>query len=113
MSHLPPRKAVVGCLLDVSCSVRKSLEAGRSYVDAIDRLRAVLRASLKLAQAEQRHSPDALVFVGAFGHKTSKMYPYPPAVDLCGIADVLVSDSEDHHSGHDLLIARANENNVA
>jgi len=113
MSHLPPRKAVVGCLLDVSGSMRKSLEAGRSDEDAIDRLRAVLRAALKLAQAEQRHSPDALVFVGAFGLKTSEMYPYPPAVDLCGIADVLVSDSEDHHSGHDLLIARANENNVA
>ena len=40
--------AVVGCLLDVSGSMRQALEAGRSDERAIERLRAVLSAALKL-----------------------------------------------------------------
>ncbi|KAK3185245.1 hypothetical protein K4F52_005945 [Lecanicillium sp. MT-2017a] len=116
----PPPRAVVGCLLDVSGSMRSALEAGRSDEDAIERLRAVLRAALKLAQAEQRHThdsetapPDPLFFVGIFGLAASEEHPYPPAVDLCGLTDVLVADSGDHRSGHDVLINRANENDVS
>ncbi|KAF9772475.1 hypothetical protein IL306_009820 [Fusarium sp. DS 682] len=106
-------KALVGCLLDVSGSMRKILESGNPNEDENERLVAVLRAALKLAEAEQQSSPDALMFVGAFGLKTSEEHPSPPVVDLCSLAHNLLNDTGNRDSGHDLLIARANQNNLA
>jgi hypothetical protein len=42
---------VVGCLLDVSGSMRSAHEVGRDNEPATDRLHAILSAALKLAQA--------------------------------------------------------------
>jgi hypothetical protein len=105
---------VVGCLLDVSVSMREALESDRSDERASERLRAVLRAALKLAQAEQRRDRHALVFVGVFGLNTAND---PLAVDLCGVIDALLERHDDrrtgHETGHELLTALANENNLA
>jgi hypothetical protein len=105
---------VVGCLLDVSGSMREALESDRSDERASERLRAVLRAALKLAQAEQRRDRHALVFVGVFGLNTAND---PLAVDLCGVIDALLERHDDrrtgHETGHELLTALANENNLA
>jgi len=100
---------VVGCLFDVSGSMHEALESGRSDERAGERLRAVLRAALKLAQVEQRRDSHALVFVGVFGLNTAKC----PAVDLCGVIDALLDSHGNHRTGHELLIALANENNLA
>src|SRR4051812_37082459 len=104
MSTQPtPATSVVGCLLDVSGSMRAALEAGRATPNepGTERLRAVLRAALKVAQAEQRHDPGALVFVGAFGLRTDE--GCPPTIDLVGAAaDAILGDSgQPHASGHD------------
>src|SRR2546427_3965782 len=101
MPDQPPTTAV-GCLLDVSDSMREALESGRSDERASDRLRAVLRAALKLAQAEQRRDSHAFVFVGVFGLNTAKC---PPVVDLCGVIDALLDGHDNHRTGHELLIA--------
>ncbi|KAH7246655.1 hypothetical protein BKA59DRAFT_439300 [Fusarium tricinctum] len=105
-------QVVVGCLLDVSGSMRKTLEPDCSSELASERLGDVLRAALKLAQAERQQNPNALMFVGVFGLRTSEEAPNPPAVDLYRIADSLLDDVGNYDSGHDLLIARANQNNV-
>ncbi|KAF5656985.1 hypothetical protein FCIRC_13419 [Fusarium circinatum] len=104
---------VVGCLLDVSGSMRNALEPSQSNEPAGDRLRAVLRAALKLAKAERQQNSNAFMFVGVFGLKTSKEHLSPQAADLCGIADAFLNESGNNSSGHDLLIARANANNVS
>ncbi|KAI6762465.1 hypothetical protein HG530_008445 [Fusarium avenaceum] len=104
-------QVVVGCLLDVSGSMRETLEPNCSRELPSERLGDVLRAALKLAQAEKRQNPNAVMFVGAFGLRTSKEAPSPPAVDLCRIADSLLDDTGNHVSGHELLIAWANQNN--
>ncbi|KAE8452710.1 hypothetical protein EG329_013969 [Mollisiaceae sp. DMI_Dod_QoI] len=104
--------ALVGCLLDVSGSMRDVLETGRGDERAIERLQVVLRAALKLARAEQRHNPNALIFVGAFGMNSKET----PVVDLCGLINGLLDVTVglgDSQSGHDRLIALANEQNVA
>lgn len=103
--HLP--STIIGCLLDVSGSMRDALETGRSDKRVIERLRAVLRAALKLAQAEQRRDPGALMFVGAFGLAAEN----PSVVDLCGVIDALTAGHKDDQTGHNLLIALANEHN--
>ncbi|CAJ0552353.1 Ff.00g063320.m01.CDS01 [Fusarium sp. VM40] len=105
-------QVVVGCLLDVSGSMRKTLEPDCSSELASERLGDVLRAALKLAQAEKRQNPDALMFVNVFRLRTSEEAPNPPAVDLCRIAESLLGDVGNHDSGHDLLIACVNQNNV-
>ncbi|KAK8048249.1 hypothetical protein PG994_009979 [Apiospora phragmitis] len=110
MSGLPPT-AVVGCLLDVSGSMHEALEAGHPNEGASKRLHAVLRAILKLAQAEQQHNPNARIFVGVFGLDTDK--GCPPVADLCGAADVLLKNFDNERSGHDLLIARANNQKLS
>ncbi|EWZ79700.1 hypothetical protein NW765_004422 [Fusarium oxysporum] len=109
-------QVVVGCLLDISGSMRSAFESGHSNEPASDRLRAVLRAALKLAKAERQQNPNAVMFVGVFGlqmPEDSEEHPNPLAADLCGIADALLNDSGNNSSGHDLLIARANENDVS
>ncbi|KAJ4318661.1 hypothetical protein N0V84_006749 [Fusarium piperis] len=102
---------VVGCLLDVSGSMRKALEAGRSDEHAVERLVAVLRAALKVAQAEHRHDPGALVFVGLFGLDTDTKPGCPSGVDLFSVTETLVDDDSNHRSGHERLIALANDEN--
>jgi len=107
-----PTTALVGCLIDVSNSIRNVLETEREDERVIERLRAVLRAALKLARAEQRQNPNALMFLGAFELDNERT----PAVDLCGLVDALLDGTnspEDKRTGHELLIALANENNVA
>lgn len=105
-------RAVIGCLLDVSGSMREALELGRSDEGETDRLRAVLRAALKVARAEHRRSPDTLMFVGIFGLNEDARCP--PVVDLCGAVDALLDIRGDKAgSGHDRLIALANQNNRA
>jgi hypothetical protein len=105
------RTRVVGCLLDVSRSMREALESDRSDERAVERLLTVLRATLKIAQAEQRHDPDALVFVGLFGLDTDTNLGCPSGVDLCSVTEALVGDGLDRGSGHELLIALANKEN--
>ncbi|KAF4466400.1 hypothetical protein FALBO_6748 [Fusarium albosuccineum] len=103
---------VVGCLLDVSRSMRKTLETGQADNHAIERLEAVLSAALKFAQSEQQRGTNSLVFVGLFG--LNRTAGYPPVVDLCGVVEaLLISDNADaHRSGHDLLIELTNEKNL-
>ncbi|RSL86415.1 hypothetical protein CEP52_015817 [Fusarium oligoseptatum] len=111
MSSHPPTR-VIGCLLDVSGSMRQTLETGQGDNRAVERLQAVLSAALKFARAEQQRETSTLVFVGLFGLDAST--GCPPVVDLCGAVDALVCDNDDvNRSGHDLLIALANENNLA
>ena len=101
---------VLGCLLDVSGSMKSTLEVGQSSQGVVERLRAILRAALKLAQAEHRRDPNALMFVGVFGLSAG----YTSTVDLCGVLDALVGSSVDNHlSGQELLIRLANEKNRA
>jgi hypothetical protein len=103
--------ALVGCLLDVSNSMKEAMETKENDKRAIDRLRAILRATLKLARAEQHHNPNALMFLGAFGMENDKT----PVVDLCGLLDGLLESNLDtigHRSGHDRLVVLANEQNV-
>lgn len=100
---------IVGCLLDVSNSMRQALESGRSDERAIERLRAVLSAALKIAQREQQGDPHARMFVGVFGLEGK----YPPCVDLCGVIDMLLGSHEGNKTGHQLLIALANRNNLS
>ncbi|POR37004.1 Uncharacterized protein TPAR_02794 [Tolypocladium paradoxum] len=105
--------AIIGCLLDVSGSMREALETGRSDERAVERLRAVLCASLRLARAEQGLNPHALMFVGVFGLNHGA--GCPPGVDLCGVVDALLGtrESDPLKTGHELLVALANENNLA
>ncbi len=111
-----PLGHIVGCLLDVSGSMKSALETGRGDERAIDRLHAVLRAALKLAQAEQSHAPNSLIFVGIFGLNTDGDYEHPPTVDLCGVIEDLllgIDDNDPGRTGHSLLSELANQNNVA
>ncbi|KAF5483028.1 hypothetical protein CGCS363_v015064 [Colletotrichum siamense] len=90
--------------------MHEALETDGFDERATDRLSAVLRAALKLAQSERHHNPDASVFIGVFGLDTDD--GYPPAIDLCEVASALLGPSAEHRSGHDLLIARANAEGV-
>ncbi|RSL59534.1 hypothetical protein CEP54_007217 [Fusarium duplospermum] len=111
MSSHPPTR-VIGCLLDVSDSMRQTLETGHADNRAVERLQAVLSAALKFARAEQQQETSTLLFVGLFGLNSSA--GCPPVVDLCGVVDALVYDNDDvNRSGHDLLTALANESNLA
>ncbi|KAL6819777.1 hypothetical protein V8C40DRAFT_281111 [Trichoderma camerunense] len=105
--------ALVGCLLDISGSMQKALEVDRPNEPATERLEAVLRAALKVAQVEKERCSNALIFIGIFGLKEKVVESdtedvSPSVVDLCAVADALVGYSNEQSSGHDLLIARAN-----
>lgn len=103
---------LVGCLLDVSGSMRKVLEAGRSDERATDRFHAVLEAALNIARREQQNDAKTKMFVGAFG--LDRQAGYPPTVDLCGKIEALSRDAnQNNSSGHELLIEIANERNLA
>ncbi|KAL2128020.1 hypothetical protein VTI74DRAFT_9840 [Chaetomium olivicolor] len=81
---------VVGCLLDVSGSMRQALEAGRSDKLAAERFHAVLRL---------------------FG--LNREARCPPVADLCSIASALLDMHRDDRTGHELLIELANHDNLA
>ncbi|KAL4948366.1 hypothetical protein BDW69DRAFT_203592 [Aspergillus filifer] len=103
---------LVGCLIDVSGSMRNVLESGQSDERTIDRFHAVLGAARDIARKEQQSDPKAEMFVGAFG--LDRQAGYPSTVDLCGIVEALLEGNDrDDRSGHDLLIEIANENNLA
>ncbi|KAL4756436.1 uncharacterized protein BDW70DRAFT_166121 [Aspergillus foveolatus] len=102
---------LVGCLIDVSGSMRKVLETGRSDGRAVDRFHAVLDAALDIARKEQQVEPRAKMFVGASG--LDRQDGYPSTVDLCGIVEALLEENDqDDRSGHDLIIEIANRNNL-
>lgn len=103
-----PQPTVVGCLLDVSGSMRGTLETEGGDSRAVERLRAVIRAAVQLARAEQRHEPDALLFVGIFGLNTEK--GCPASIDLCSAIEGVLAGlaGADGQSGHELLIRLAN-----
>ncbi|CBF84611.1 predicted protein [Aspergillus nidulans FGSC A4] len=103
---------LVGCLFDVSGSMRKLLKTGQPDGRAVDRFHAVLGAALDIARKEQQSDPRAKMFVGAFG--LDRQDGYPPTVDLCGIVEALLEENDqDDRSGHDSLIEIANQNNLA
>lgn len=107
-----PPDAVVGCLLDVSGSMRSAIETGRGDERASDRLRAILRAALNLAKAEQHHNPNALMFVGAFGMKDNEA----PFIDLCGLLGGILDrdlNSSRKTNGREELIALANSQGIS
>lgn len=109
MSDWSPN-TVLSCLLDISGFMRESLETSSSGEHTIERVCAVLRATLKLARAKLRHDPQALAFVGVFGLNVDTRCL--PVVDLCSMVDALLSGYEDDRTGHELLIIMANENNL-
>jgi len=85
----PSSATLVGCLLDVSGSMKNVIETGKGDRRAVERLSAVLRAALKLARSEQRQNPSALMFVGVFGVNDDRT----PVVDLLGIVHALLQAS--------------------
>src|ERR1700761_8780868 len=94
---------VVGCLLDVSGSMSAALQSVRPDELPNDRLRAVLQATLKVAQAEQQNHGNTLIFVGAFGLNTDKYpCPPPPVVDICSVIDALLVNHSGSKTGHEL-----------
>lgn len=110
--------ALVGCLLDVSGSMQKALEVDRPNEPATERLEAVIRAALKVAQVEKARCSNALIFIGIFGLKEKVVESdtedvSPSVIDLCAVADTLVGYSNEQSSGHDLLIARANREHLS
>jgi len=108
-----PDTSVIGCLLDVSASMQATLETGSGDQRAVERLRAVIRAAIQLARAEQKHDPDAVLFVGVFGLDTQQ--GCPASIDLCSaIEGALAGDGTDEGlDGHQLLIRLANRRNRA
>lgn len=102
--------ATIGCLLDVSGSMREALETGRPGEGAIERLQAVLRAALHLAQTEKERDPHARMFVAAFG--LNEQTKCPPVVDLCSVVATLLETRGNDRTGHELLIGLANQHNL-
>lgn len=111
MSSEEKNAAVIGCLLDVSGSMRAALETDHPDEQAIDRLNAVFRAALQLAQSERERNRNAQVFVGVFGLNEDARCP--PVVDLCGITNALLDVQGNGRTGHDLLVELGNQSNGA
>ncbi|KAL2831357.1 hypothetical protein BJY01DRAFT_254256 [Aspergillus pseudoustus] len=114
MDETPPVR-LIGCLLDVSGSMREALEVDRPGTTPVDqrndRLHTVLRTALKLARAELKEEANSLIFVGVFGLETEK--GPPPSVDLGSVVDALLRIEQDSSTGHDRLIELAAGNNLA
>ncbi|RDW67255.1 vWA domain-containing protein [Aspergillus mulundensis] len=105
---------LIGCLLDVSGSMRNALDSEEGDGRATERFRAVLDTALRLARTEYRHDPHTSMFIGVFGLNCTENGG-PHSVDLCAVVDELLSnyDDGDDRSGHDRLIALANQENRA
>ncbi|KAL3461818.1 hypothetical protein BJX64DRAFT_299995 [Aspergillus heterothallicus] len=116
MVERKPEPRLIGCLLDVSGSMRKALEAGGPEAWGADidrrndRLHAILRAALKLARAEWENDENSLVFVGLFGLDTGK--GCPSSVDLGSVVEALLRVQEGSGTGHDRLIELANRSEL-
>lgn len=95
---------VVGCLLDVSDSMRRFLESDCSSELVGERLGDILRVALKLVQVERQQNLNVLMFVGVFGLRIFEETTHAAAVDVCRIADSLLGDVGNHDCGRDLLI---------
>ncbi|KAJ6440044.1 HMG box-containing protein [Purpureocillium lavendulum] len=110
---MPPDdgRAILGCLLDVSASMRDIFGAGRRDERAGDRLSAVLHAALRVARAERERCNNALMFVGIFG--LSEVSGRPPAVDLCSVVQGLLDGLQTPRSGYDLLLSLVNDCDIA
>ena len=107
-----PPAALIGCLFDVSGSMRSTLETGKGDKQAIERLHAVFSAALELAQAQQRQNSSTLMFIGAFGLDNK----VTAVMDICSLVDALLDHTkgpEDNRTGHEELVALANKNNAA
>ncbi|EMD69638.1 hypothetical protein COCSADRAFT_166614 [Bipolaris sorokiniana ND90Pr] len=104
MDHKTARLALVGCLLNVSASMRNVLETGKGDERAIERVQAVLHAALRLARTDQLQDHNALMFISAFGLHNERT----PVVDLCGLIYALLDDT----SGRKNLIRLVKEKNV-
>ncbi|KAL4748441.1 hypothetical protein BDW72DRAFT_214824 [Aspergillus terricola var. indicus] len=109
---------LIGCLLDVSGSMRETLEGGWSESREADRQHAVFDAGLNLTRTGLPHNrlhlekdTNSLIFVGIFGLNGEQ--GYPPSVDLCSIVDALVRLQQDNRTGHDRLVGLANCNNLS
>ncbi|KAH6847118.1 hypothetical protein B0I37DRAFT_430400 [Chaetomium sp. MPI-CAGE-AT-0009] len=119
----PPTTTIVGLLLNASASESASLpnnvpKAGPGRPDerpaTAERLRVLLRAALKLAEAEQRRDPGARVFVGVFGLDGGA--GCPATVDVCGVVDALLGGGVcggGGGCGRDRLVARVHGRGVA
>lgn len=101
---------LVGCLVDVSKSMRKALQFRPLDEAPTERLYAVLRAALRLAQAELRSDRCGYIFVGAFGMNTYQNCT--AVIDLCSAVAALLDSSKRGKTGHELLIQTANENDL-
>jgi hypothetical protein len=108
MSVLPD--ALIGCLLDVSGSMRNAFGSRLIAEGTVERLHAIFGAALQIAEAEQRRDSHSLMFVAAFGLLEEEC---PPVVDLCSIAEILLADYGSGSSGHDLLVSLARQRKVA
>ncbi|KAL4902702.1 hypothetical protein BDW74DRAFT_180402 [Aspergillus multicolor] len=109
-----PRTKLIGCLLDVSGSMRNALDSGEGDGRATERFRAVLNTALRLAQTEYRQDPHARMFIGVFGLDSTENGG-PHSVDLCAVIEELLSNRGDGNdqNGHDRLVALANQENRA
>jgi hypothetical protein len=103
-----PPDALIGCLLDVSGSMRNAFGPRSITEGAVDRLHAVFGAALQIAEAERRQDSRSRMFVAAFGLEGD----CPLVVDLCGIAEILLAEHGNGPSGHDLLVGLANRQNL-
>lgn len=112
MSDSSP-SAVLGCLLDVSGSMRKAVAVEDRGKQPVERLVAVLRAALELARAERAHGTKTLMFVGISG--MNEKMRCSAVVDLCRTIEALLDlrRSGDTKSGHDRLVDTANSQNRA
>ncbi|KAL4882995.1 hypothetical protein BJY04DRAFT_216712 [Aspergillus karnatakaensis] len=104
-------KTLIGCLLDVSGSMREVLESKTADERPIDRLHAAISAALRVAETELQRDLQAVMFVAAFGLKEE--HGRPSAVDLCGVAEALLGNQDGGRSGHDRLIELANTRNLS
>ncbi len=104
---------VLGCLLDVSGSMREAVVVEDQGKQPMERLVAVLRAALELARVERARQAETLMFIGIFGLNTKMRCP--DVVDLCCIIEAILDlrRSGDTRSGHDRLVEIANSQNRA
>ncbi|OAA35269.1 hypothetical protein ISF_09987 [Cordyceps fumosorosea ARSEF 2679] len=112
MSAYLPR-AILGCLLDVSGSMQEAMVVEDQGKPPMERLAAVLRATLELARVERAHQRETLMFIGIFG--LNEEMRCPAVVDLCRIIEAFLDLRRigDTRSGHDRLIEIANSQNRA
>ncbi|KAJ2974072.1 hypothetical protein NQ176_g6247 [Zarea fungicola] len=109
--------SIVGCLLDVSGSMKTAIKPLLDHKsdgkeETRDRLQAILTSTLNLAQAQEEAEPGADMFIGVFGLNADA--GYPPFIDLCSAIDSLgIHDDDNTGTGHERLVLIASQNNRA